>query len=108
MRATEDQTLTAHTRRKYKKKENHHHNKRKDNHHKRQKKPIRELSSIRCYTCDEKGHYSKDCPKNKGFSNKKSNKKRHHAHTAKDYELAKKRFREERVDCSSDEEYFLI
>ena len=57
---------------------------------------------------DEKGHYSKDCPRNKGSSNKNSYKKRHHAHTAKDYELAKKRFREERVDSSSDEEYVLI
>ena len=37
-----------------------------------------------------------------------SNKKRHHAHTVEDDEPTMKKFREERVDSSSDEEYVLI
>ena len=43
-------------------------------------------SNIRCYTCDEKGHYSKDRHRNKDSFNKKSNKKRHHANTNEDDE----------------------
>ena len=61
--------------------------------------------NIRYYTCDEKGHFSRDCPISRGSFNKKSNKKRHHAHTAEDDEPTNKRFREENEDSSSDEEY---
>ena len=43
----------------------------------------------------------------KGSSNNKSNKKRHHAHTAKNDEPTMKRIREERVNSSSDEEHVL-
>ena len=100
MGATDDQALPFYTRR--------NHNKREDHLHKRQRKPIKDLSSVRCYTCDEKGHYSRDCRRNKGSSNKKANKKRHHAHTSKDDEPTRKRTKEERVDSSSDEEYVLI
>ena len=95
MGATDDQALTVHTIR--------NRNKREDHHHKRQRKPIKYLSGIIRYTCDEKGHYSRDCLGNKGSSNKKTNKKRHHANTAEDGEPTKKRIREERVDSSSDE-----
>ena len=75
MGATVDQALTVHSRINHRK-ENHHHNR-------RQKEFRRDPFNIRCYTCDDKGHYSRDCPRNRGFFKKKSNKKRHHAHTAK-------------------------
>ena len=105
--ATEDQALTIHTRRNHRKKEGHHHNKREDPHHKIQRKLRGDLSSIRCYTCDEKGHCSRDSPRNKGSYNKKLNKKIHHDHTIDDDEPTMKIFREERVESSSDEEYVL-
>ena len=42
-------------------------------------------SKLRCYTCDEIGHFSRHCPMNKNGSKKKKNSKRkHHAHTIED------------------------
>ena len=80
MGATEDQALVVYTRKNFKKekKENFHHNKKKD---KKLKKTKRDLSNVRCYTCDEKGHFAIDCPKNKDSFKKK---KRHHAHIVED------------------------
>ena len=64
---------------------------------------------LRCYTCDEKGHYEKDCPKNKFHSHKKKgNKRRHHAHATEDDEPSKKRSKYESEDSSSEGEYVLI
>ena len=60
MGATEYQDLIVHARNKFKKKEkkeNFHHNKKKD---KKQKNTKINPSNVRCYTCDEKGHFSRD------------------------------------------------
>ena len=67
----------------------------------------RDWSTIRCYTCDEKGHISRFCPNKGNLKKKKENKRRHHAHAAEDDEPSTKRIRQE-SDSSSDEEYVLI
>ena len=64
------------------------------------------LSKIRWYTCDEVGHFARNCPKIQ--NNKKSNKRRHHAHGAEDDEPSKKRSRYESEDSSREDEYVLI
>ena len=74
MGATEDQALTVHTGKNYKKKDNSHHNKNKD---KKQNNIKRYPSNVRCYTCDENGHFARDFP---------IKKKRHHAHIVEDDE----------------------
>ena len=62
-----------------------------------------------CFTCDERGHLARDCPRNKDISHKRrGNKKSHHAHAAEDDEPSKKRIKQESDDSSSDEEYVLI
>ena len=64
---------------------------------------------MRCYTCDERGHFSKYFPKNKINSRKKKGNNRiHHAHVAKDDEPSKKKTRYESEDSSSEDEYVLI
>ena len=61
-------------------------------------------SKIRCYTCDERGHFTRNCPMNKNVSKKKKNSKiRHHSHTVEDDDPPRKREKQE-----SNEEYVLI
>ena len=67
------------------------------------------MSKYICYTCDERGHFTRYCPRNKSRSHKKKgNKRRHHLHATEDDEPSKKRTRYESEDSSSDEEYVLI
>ena len=100
---SEDQALTVHSK---KIKRSSHHP--KGNHfHKDNTRKY--LSRIRYYTCDEKRHYARECPRNKNVSNKKEgNKRRHHAHAAEDDEPSKKRVKQESEYSSSVEEYVLI
>ena len=87
-----------------------HHPKGKHSHQKGNSiKPNRDLSKLECFTCDERGHYARDCPRNKnGSHKKKGNKRGHHAHTTMDNEPSTKRIKQESDDSSSDEEYVLI
>ena len=101
---SEYQALTAHSKKERRK---HHYSKGKNSHSKDNNR--KDLSRVRCYTCDEKGHYAKDCPKNRVHSHKKKgNKTRHHAHAVEDDEPCKKRTRYESEDSSSEDEYVLI
>ena len=104
---SEYQSLIVHSK---KIKMDYHHHKCKHSHQKDNPRIFNiYLSSIRCFTCDEKGHISRNYPRNKGGSQKKKNyKRRHHAHDVEDDEHPKKRVKQEREDSSSDEEYVLI
>ena len=101
---SEYQALTAHSK---KGRKGSHHSKGKNPHHRDNNR--KNISRSRCYTCDEVGHFAKDCPKNKNHSHKKkSNKRRHDAHAAEDDEPSRKRSRYESEDSSSEGEYVLI
>ena len=99
---SEDQALIVHSK---KGRRRAHHSKGKSPHHRDNSR--NDLSKLICYTCDEVGHYAKNCPK-KPKPTKKSNKRRHHAHAAEDDEPSKKRTRYESEDSSSEDEYVLI
>ena len=101
---SEDQALTVHSKKGRRKP---HHFKGKNPHHRDNNR--KDPSRLRCYTCDEIGHFAKDCLKNKVHSHKrKGNKRRHHTHAADDDEPSKKRTRYESEYSSSEDEYVLI
>ena len=98
----EDQALVAQTK---KIRSYHYYPKKGKNSHQNQKdNPRSDLSSVRCYTCYEKGHIARNCPRNRGRSRKKNNKIRHHVHTREDDEPPRKRVKEESEYSSRDEE----
>jgi len=72
----------------------------------------KDLSHLRCFNCDKKGHFSKDCPeksnKNKDKGKYKGNgKRKHHAHAADVKSHRKKRSRENTSSSSDDELVFI-
>ena len=104
---SEDQALTVHSK---KSRRDFHHPKGKHFHQKDNPRRYNKyLSKFRCYTCDERGHFARNCPMNKSGSKKKKNsKRRNHAHTTEDDDPPRKRVKQESEDSSSDEEYVLI
>ena len=96
---SEDQALMVHSN---KTRRSSHHPRGKSFHKDNTRK---DLSRIKCYTCDEKGYYARECPRNKNVSHKKKgNRRRHHAHAMEDDEPSINRTRYESEDSSSDEE----
>ena len=98
----DNQALKNHANKDRSKKEDHPHNKPKK--FQKNHRPQRDYSSLRCYTCDEKGHLVRDCPQNKRYT-RTNKKKRDYAHAVEDDEPASKRTRD---DSSSDEQNDLI
>ena len=95
----EDQDLTVHSKK----------GRREKNYHQGKHSHQKGSSKLRCYTCDEIGHFSRHCPMNMNGSKKKKNSKRkHHAHIAEDDDPPRKKVKQESEDSSSDDEYVLI
>ena len=94
---SEDQGLTIQSK---KNRRSHYYSKGKISHSRK------DLNTIRCYTCDDKGHISKFCHNKRNL--RKKNKRRYHAHAAEDDEPSTKRIRQESDDSSSEDEYVLI
>ena len=103
---SEDQAFTIHSN---KIRRDYHHP--KGNHSHQKDSPRRsniDLSKYKCFTCDERGDFSRYCPRNKSDSHKKKDKIRHHAHTAEGDDPPRKIVKQEIEDSSSDEEYVMI
>ena len=92
---SEDQALTVHSKKGIT--EIHHHQGKPS--HQKDNFVKRDPSKLRCYTCDERGHFARNCPMNKSGSKKKNkSKRRHHAHTAEDDDPPRKRVKQESED----------
>ena len=96
---SEDQALTVHSK-------SHSKTTKRRSHHFRGKHSHK-YNTRKDYTCDEAGHYARNCPKKQKLI-KRSNKRIHHAHAAEDDEPSKKRSRYESEDSLSEEEFVLI
>ena len=96
---SEDQALTVQS---TKSRSSHHRS--KYSHQRNNSRKPRDMSKYICYTCDERGHFAIDFPRNKSISHKKKgNRRRHHAHAADNDEPSTKRNRQVSDDSSSDE-----
>ena len=96
---SEYQGLTVHSRK----------GRREKHHHQGKHSHKKGSSKLRCYTCDEIGHFARNYPMNKnGSKNKKNSKRKHHAHTAEDDDPPRKRVKQESEDSSSEDEYVMI
>ena len=103
----EDQALTVHF--KKSRRDNRHHQGKHSHQKDNSVRTNKDLSKLRCYTCDERGYFARNYPMNKSGSKKnKNSKRRNHAHTAKDDDPPRKRVKQESEDSSSDDEYVLI
>ena len=103
----EDQALTVHS--KKSRRDNHHHQGKHSHQKDKYVRSNKDLSKLRCYTCDERGHFAINCAMNKSGSKKKNNSKIiHHAHTSYDDDPPRKRVKQESEDSSSDEEYVFM
>ena len=80
---SEDQALMVHSKSHSKSSKRRSHDSKGKHFHKDNTR--RDVSRIICYTCDEAGHYARNCPNKQKIVNK-SNKRRHHAHAAEDDE----------------------
>ena len=89
----EDQALTIHSKKSIR--DNHHHQGKNSHQKDNSVRTNKALSKLRCYTCDERGHFARNCHMNKNSSKKKKNhKRRHHDHTAEDDETSIKRIKQ--------------
>ena len=75
----------------------------------------KDLSHLRCFNCDKKGHFAKDCPQKSSSSSKSKDKgkfkgkgkRKHHAHATNEKEHRRKRSRVE-TSSSSDDEFVFV
>ena len=98
---SEDQSLMVHSKSTIRRS---HHSRGKHSHKDNTRKY---LYRIICYTCDEAGHYARNCTKKQKLM-KRSKKIRHHAHATEDDEPSRKRSKYESEDSSSEDEYVQI
>ena len=66
----DNQALTAHAKKGKTKKEEHYHKKHRK---------FKDSPQFRCFTCDEKRHFARDCPKGKDHAKRGKNKRYHAA-----------------------------